>query len=159
MLKNNDILRRVRYALDIKDNTMMDIFELGGSKLTREEVVNVLKKEEEEGFLKCTNTMLDAFLDGLIINKRGKQEPKPGQEPQVSKINKNNKNNVTMRKLRIALSFKSDDMLKVMKLGGVTMSSSELSAIFRREDHKNYRECGDSYVRNFLKGLIIYYRG
>ena len=50
-------------------------------------------------------------------------------------------------------------MLQIFKLAGLELSSSELSAVFRKEDHKNYRECGDKYIRNFLKGLTIYYRG
>ncbi|WP_288304903.1 DUF1456 family protein, partial [uncultured Fusobacterium sp.] len=90
MLRNNDIIRRVRYALDIKDNVMVNIFKDGGCDVTREEVINILKREEDEGFLKCNNKMLEAFLDGLIIFKRGRQEPKPGQVVEPVKINKNN---------------------------------------------------------------------
>ncbi|WP_101473864.1 DUF1456 family protein [Fusobacterium sp.] len=159
MLRNNDIIRRVRYALDIKDNVMVNIFKDGGCDVTREEVINILKREEDEGFLKCNNKMLEAFLDGLIIFKRGRQEPKPGQVVEPVKINKNNINNIILKKLKIALSFKSDDIINILGLAGVKISPSELSALFRKEDHKNYRECGDRYVRNFLKGLALYYRG
>lgn len=49
-------------------------------------------------------------------------------------------------------------MLSFFKLGGAELSSSELSALFRKEGHKNYRECGDKYIRVFLKGLTEYYR-
>lgn len=159
MLKNNDILRRVRYALDLKDSTMVKIFEYGGMKYSKEEIKNILKREEEDDFLKCNNKMLEAFLEGFIILKRGKQKQDPNKKVEVAKITKNNINNVILRKLRIALSLKSDDMLHILKLAGVEISPSELSAIFRKEDHKNYRECGDRYVRNFLKGMVIYYRG
>ena len=156
---NNDILRRVRYALNIKDRTMLDIFKYGENLITHEELLNLLKREGEEDFLKCSNKVLEAFLDGLIILKRGKQEPKDGKEYTPVKITKNNINNIILKKLKIALSLKSDDMLKIFKLAGLELSSSELSAVFRKEDHKNYRECGDKYIRNFLKGLTIYYRG
>lgn len=156
---NNDILRRVRYALNLKDTTMLEIFKSADCIITHEELLNLLKKEDEEGFEKCNNKVLEAFLDGLIILKRGKQEPKPGETVQAVKINKNNINNIILKKLKIALSFRSDDMLKIFKLAGLELSSSELSALFRKEDHKNYRECGDKYIRNFLKGLTIYYRG
>lgn len=156
---NNDILRRVRYALNLKDSTMMEIFESADCTITHEELLNLLKKEDEEGFEKCNNKILEGFLDGLIILKRGKQEPKPGEEAQAVQINRNNINNIILKKLKIALSFRSDDMLKIFKLAGLELSSSELSALFRKEDHKNYRECGDKYIRNFLKGLTIYYRG
>lgn len=156
---NNDILRRVRYALNIKDRTMLDIFKYGENSITHEELLNLLKREGEEDFLKCSNKVLEAFLDGLIILKRGKQEPKDGKEYTPVKITKNNINNIILKKLKIALSLKSDDMLQIFKLAGLELSSSELSAVFRKEDHKNYRECGDKYIRNFLKGLTIYYRG
>lgn len=156
---NNDILRRVRYALNLKDSVMLEIFKSADCIITHEELLNLLKKEDEEGFEKCNNKVLEAFLDGLIILKRGKQEPKPGEEVQAVKINRNNINNIILKKLKIALSFRSDDMLKIFKLAGLELSSSELSALFRKEDHKNYRECGDKYIRNFLKGLTIYSRG
>ena len=156
---NNDILRRVRYALNIKDRTMLDIFKYGDNQITHEAFLNLLKREGAEDFLKCSNKVLEAFLDGLIILKRGKQEPKDGKEYTPVKITKNNINNIILKKLKIALSLKSDDMLQIFKLAGLELSSSELSAVFRKEDHKNYRECGDKYIRNFLKGLTIYYRG
>lgn len=156
---NNDILRRVRYALNLKDRTMLEIFKYGEVEVTHEQLLNLLKREGEEDFLKCNNKVLEAFLDGLIILKRGKQEEKPGKEYTPVKITKNNINNIILKKLKIALSLRSEDMLKIFKLAGLELSSSELSAVFRKEDHKNYRECGDKYIRNFLKGLTIYYRG
>jgi hypothetical protein len=155
-MTNNDFLRRLRYALNIKDNVMVQIFKKGNIVLTREDVVDYLKKDIDEGFKKLNNNDLIAFLDGLIIQKRGKREDGT-PIPQV-KATKNNLNNILLRKLRIALSFKSYDMIKIFKLGGVEISEGELSALFRSEDHKNYKECGDKYIRVFLKGLTEYYR-
>lgn len=153
---NNDFLRRLRYALNIKDNTMIEIFKKGNLIVTKEDVIDYLKKDIDEGFKKLSNSDLIAFLDGLIIQKRGKKEDaSPIREV---KVTKNNINNILLRKLRIALSFKSYDMIKIFKLGGVEISEGELSALFRNEEHKNYRECGDKYIRVFLKGLIEYYR-
>ena len=155
-MTNNDFLRRLRYALNIKDNVMVQIFKKGNIVLTREDVIDYLKKDIDEGFKKLNNNDLIAFLDGLIIQKRGKREDGT-PIPQV-KVTKNNLNNILLRKLRIALSFKSYDMIKIFKLGGVEISEGELSALFRSEDHKNYKECGDKYIRVFLKGLIEYCR-
>ena len=62
-------------------------------------------------------------------------------------------------KLKIALAFRSEDMIDAFKTGGINMSESELSAIFRRPDHKNYREAGDKYVRVFIKGITELFRG
>ncbi|ALM93549.1 DUF1456 family protein [Fusobacterium polymorphum] len=155
-MTNNDFLRRLRYALNIKDNVMVQIFKKGNIVLTREDVIDYLKKDIDEGFKKLNNNDLIAFLDGLIIQKRGKREDGT-PVPQV-KVTKNNLNNILLRKLRIALSFKSYDMIKIFKLGGVEISEGELSALFRSEDHKNYKECGDKYIRVFLKGLTEYCR-
>ena len=155
-MTNNDFLRRLRYALNIKDNVMVQICKKGKIVLTREDVIDYLKKDIDEGFKKLNNNDLIAFLDGLIIQKRGKREDGT-PIPQV-KVTKNNLNNILLRKLRIALSFKSYDMIKIFKLGGVEISEGELSALFRSEDHKNYKECGDKYIRVFLKGLTEFYR-
>ncbi|WP_338984074.1 DUF1456 family protein [Fusobacterium nucleatum] len=155
-MTNNDFLRRLRYALNIKDNIMVQIFKKGNITVTREDVLDYLKKDIDEGFKKLNNNDLIAFLDGLIIQKRGKKEDGT-PVPQI-KVTKNNLNNVLLRKLRIALSFKSYDMIKIFKLGGVEISEGELSALFRSEDHKNYKECGDKYIRVFLKGLTEFYR-
>ncbi|QQB73460.1 DUF1456 family protein [Fusobacterium canifelinum] len=155
-MTNNDFLRRLRYALDIKDNIMVQIFKKGNIILTREDVIDYLKKDIDEGFKKLNNNDLIAFLDGLIIQKRGKRED--GTPVPKVKVTKNNLNNILLRKLRIALSFKSYDMIKIFKLGGIEISEGELSALFRSEDHKNYKECGDKYIRVFLKGLTEYYR-
>ena len=155
-MTNNDFLRRLRYALNIKDNIMVQIFKKGNITVTKEDVLDYLKKDIDEGFKKLNNNGLIAFLDGLIIQKRGKKEDGT-PVPQI-KVTKNNLNNVLLRKLRIALSFKSYDMIKIFKLGGVEISEGELSALFRSEDHKNYKECGDKYIRVFLKGLTEFYR-
>jgi len=123
-----------------------------------EEYLNFLKgkKDIDEGFKKLSNNDLISFLDGLIIQKRGKKED--GTPVPKIKVTKNNLNNILLRKLRIALAFKSYDMIRIFKLGGIEISEGELSALFRREDHKNYKECGDKYVRVFLKGLTEYCR-
>lgn len=155
-MTNNDFLRRLRYALNIKDNIMVQIFKKGNITVRREDVLDYLKKDIDEGFKKLNNNDLIAFLDGLIIQKRGKKEDGT-PVPQI-KVTKNNLNNVLLRKLRIALSFKSYDMIKIFKLGGIEISEGELSALFRSENHKNYKECGDKYVRVFLKGLTEYCR-
>ncbi len=75
-MTNNDILIRLRYALDIKNTDMVEIFKLGGMKYTKEDVLNMLikiKEDEEdipENYIKCNNKMVEAFLNGLITFKR-----------------------------------------------------------------------------------------
>ena len=167
-MNNNDILIRIRYALNLKDGQMVKIFKLGGVEVTEEEVKKMLTKVKEEfGFqdadsnetLPCNNKMLDAFLNGLITFKRGPQEKKSGQpENPVSITRRNNINNIVLKKLKIALSLTSEEDIDILGLAGVKISKGELSAVLRKEGHKNYKECGDRYLRNFLKGLAIQYR-
>lgn len=171
-MDNNDILIRLRYALDIKDTQMLEIFKLGGVELTAEELRKTLIKtkdaydymtsnEDDEENIPCDNQRLESFLNGFIIFKRGKQEAKPGQpeKPLLSMIDSRSINNILLKKLKIALELTSEDMLAILEKAGVIITKGELSAVFRKEGHKHYKVCGDRYARNFLKGLAIKNRG
>ncbi|WP_372712921.1 DUF1456 family protein [Ilyobacter sp.] len=155
-MSNNDIMRGFRYALDIKDSEMVEAFGISGYELTIEDLKNFLKKDDEEGQVKCNDRIMTLFLDGFITLKRGKKEPKEGE---VKKVEKKLTNNMILKKMQISLNLRSEGMLKIFKAAGLELSSSELSALFRNKDHKNYMECGDKFMRNFLKGLTICYRG
>ena len=154
-MTNNDILRQLRYALNISDSTMIEIFKLTDHEIEQSNLTGLLKKEDEEGFVNCNDDVLGYFLDGLILHKRGRKEIKPGE---TRKSDSRLTNNTILKKLRIALELKEDDMLGILKLANVDISKSELTALFRREGHKNYKECGDQFLRKFLKGLSIRYR-
>jgi len=151
----NDFLRRLRYALNIKDPMMIEIFKTGGIQTTPLQITAFLKKEEEEGYEKCPLKVLDSFLDGLIIYKRGRKEsPENKTEPIKQKLN----NNTLFKKLRIALKLRDEDILGILKKSEINISKSELSAFFRKEGHPNYKECKDQILRNFLNGLVQHYR-
>ncbi|MFS4456230.1 DUF1456 family protein [Maribacter sp. 2304DJ31-5] len=68
-------------------------------------------------------------------------------------------NNDILKKLRVALKLRDNEIVDILKLADFNMSKSELGAFFRNEDHPNYMECGDQVLRNFLNGLIIHLRG
>lgn len=155
-MTNNDILRRFRYALDISNPKMLEIFRVAGNKIDQTALLALLKKEGEEGFLECSNSLLEGFFDGFITVRRGKQE---GVAPKSSTAGKERTNNIILRKIRIALEMKDEDMLAVMALAGVTVTKSELGALFRSREHKNYKECGDQFLRSFLNGLTNRHRG
>jgi uncharacterized protein YehS (DUF1456 family) len=96
---------------------------------------------------------LAVFLNGLIIDKRGKNEgPQPEPERHLN-------NNIIFRKLKIALNLQAEDILEIMALAQGQISKHELSAFFRRPEHKHYRDCNDQILRNFLKGAQLKYRG
>lgn len=154
---NNDVLRSIRYALDLSDAKVVEIIKLAERDIDQAAVTNLLKKEDEEGFAECGADVLVSFLDGLIIHRRGKMEPKPDQPPK--KPERRLTNNAILKKLRVAFELKEEDMHKVLELAGFSVSKPELSALFRAKGHSNYRTCGDQLLRNFLKGLVIRHRG
>jgi uncharacterized protein YehS (DUF1456 family) len=154
-MTNNDILRQLRYALNINDSTMIEIFKLADHEIEQSNLTGLLKKEDEEGFVNCGDAVLGYFLDGLILHKRGRKEIKPGE---TRKSDTRLTNNTILKKLRIAMELKEDAMLAILRLADVDISKSELTALFRKEGHRNYKECGDQFLREFLKGLSIRYR-
>ena len=165
----NDILTRLRYALDIKDPEMVEIFKLGGVDTSIDDVQAMLAKvkndehpegQENEYVLHVDNQTLESFLNGLITLKRGTPEGKPENAPNpfLMLADNSNVNNILLKKVKIALSLTSEDMLGILELAGVNLSKSELSAVLRKEGHRNYKVCGDRYARNFLKGLTTWYR-
>ncbi|MGD6818732.1 DUF1456 family protein [Metabacillus sp. 84] len=154
-MDNNDRLIRLRYALDLRNSEMEEIFKYGGVNVSREEVGMLLTKEDEENHLSCSPLLYESFLNGLIVFRRGKQEEQPVQPA----ISHGHPNNVLLKKVKIALSLTTEEMLDVLELAGVTVTKGELGALLRKEGQKNYKECGDRYARNFLKGLAIKYRG
>ena len=144
----NTVLRSLRYSLKLNDQEMSEIFSLDGYKVEPSRVEDMLKKEGDEGFAIVEEAVLKHFLDGLILQKRGPREPGSKALPEEP-LN----NNMIMKKIRIALELREEDMLKIIKAGDFTLTKAELSALFRKKGHKHYRECGDQLLRYFLKGL------
>lgn len=152
MITNNDILRRIRYAFDFRDKEMIAIFNAADYKATEEEVNGWLKKEQATSYKECDDYHLAVFLNGLINHKRGKKDgPQRAPENQLN-------NNIIFMKLKIALNLKSNDVLKILSLADQKISEHELSALFRNQNHKHYRECKDQILRKFLNGLQLMYR-
>lgn len=152
-MTNNDTLRRIRFILDANDMDLVEIFALGDCTTSREEIRAWLKRDDDAGFAECSDENLCAFLNGVISWKRGKKEgtPQAKEEDPLT-------NNAILRKLKIAFEMQTTDMLEVFEAGDFPISKHELNALFRRDTHKNYRECRDQMLRNFLKGLQVKHR-
>ncbi len=150
---NNDVMRRLRYIFDYDDNAMIELFALADLQVTREQVCNWLKQEDDDGFEFCDDVTMATFLNGLIVAMRGRKEGVQSVPEQV--LN----NNMVFMKLKIALNLQSDDVLTLLESTGFRLSKHELTAFFRKSTHKHYRECKDQILRNFLKGLQLQYRG
>ena len=151
-MNNNDILRRLRYTFDFEDTDMIAIFAAADHETTRSEISDWLKKDDDPAFKDCDDETLAIFLNGLINTRRGRKDgPLPIPERRLN-------NNIVFRKLRIALDLKAEDILEILESVNLKMSKHELSAFFRKEDHKHYRDCLDQVLRNFLKGVQFKYR-
>lgn len=146
-MTNNDILRRLRYIENLRDQELISIFELGQKEVSKDKISKWLKKDDHPEYEFINDEGLSSFLNGLIIKLRGPQESQtPIAEKKLT-------NNLILRKISIAYQLRSDDILAIMKLANFHLGKSELSAFFRKPEHKNYRECKQQILRNFLQGL------
>ncbi|WP_174873462.1 DUF1456 family protein [Vogesella oryzae] len=146
---NNDILRSVRFILNIGDAKMLAILQ-HAEPYADDDFTALLKKDDEAGFQPCSDELLSAFLDGLIIEKRGRRDDAPPPAP-LLRLN----NNDILKKLRVAFELKQEDIEALIALTGLQVSSAEVGALFRKPGHKNFRLCGDQFLRYLLKGLSI----
>ncbi|POW53645.1 DUF1456 domain-containing protein [Candidatus Pantoea alvi] len=149
-MTNNDILRSVRFMLNLSDAKVVEIFALTDCEVALSDVQAWLKKEDDAAFKPLPDVLMGYFLNGLIFFRRGKSEEMPAPS-----IERRMNNNIFMKKLRIAFDLKTTDIPAVLAKANFTVSQAEIGAIFRKPEHKNYRECGDQIMRNFLKGLTL----
>lgn len=151
-MTTNDVLRRTRFVFDFSDTKMIELFGFAELEVTRAQISNWLKKDDDPAYVECTDKELATFLNGLIVDKRGRREgPQPVPEVKLS-------SNIIFMKLRIALNLKAEDVLETLQSVDFWLSKHELSAFFRKPGHKHFRECKDQVLRNFLNGLQKEYR-
>lgn len=153
---NNDVLRSIRYMLDLSDIKVVEIAKLVDPELLFEkaEVQGFVRREDDPDYVECSDRVLAHFLDGLVIYFRGRNDDLP-QRPVEKRVT----NNLVLKKLRVAFELKDVDLHDVFAVAGFPISKPELSALFRQPSHHNYRACGDQLLRNFLKGLTLRVRG
>lgn len=149
-MTNNDYLRSIRFILGISEEKLAGILKLSGHEIPISNFECFLMNEEDIDYLACSDEIMAHFLDGLIYFKRGRDESRPAL-PMELPIN----NNIVLKKLKVAFTLKEDDMHEILSLANFRVSRPELSALLRNKNHSNYRECGDQFLRNFLKGLAI----
>jgi uncharacterized protein YehS (DUF1456 family) len=149
------VLRRLRYALDLDDARARHLFALGGRPVEPAALQGFLARDDAPGFVACPDADLAAFLDGLVTDRRGPRDPAAPPRPKDDRLD----NNVILKKLRVALELQEQDLLELMRLEDRRLSPSELSAFFRKPDHKHYRRIGDQLLRAFLQNLATKLRG
>ena len=146
---NNDVLRSMRYTLNLSDNTLLDMLHGVEPTLDLPTLRSYLASSEDESFVRMDDTLMVGFLDNLIVSRRG---PSPQSAPATELPLTNN---IILKKLRVAFTLQEADLLEILDSVAFTVTKPELSALFRKADHKNYRVCGDQLLRQFLKGLTL----
>lgn len=151
-MTNNDILRRLRFSFEFSNNQVKALFASADLNVNISLIEQWLKKEDDDSFESINDLHFSAFLNGLIHHYRGKQDGV--QRPPEKRLN----NNIIVNKLKIALNLKAEDIIDMLSNVDFNLSKPELSAIFRKPDHKHYRECKDQLLRNFLSAIQLKYR-
>ena len=149
---NNDVLRSIRFMLDLGDAQLGEMARLANPALALDKtaVQSYLKKEGEAGYADCSDLVLAHVLDGLVLHRRGRDDKLPPRP-----VEKRITNNLVLKKLRVAFELKDEDMHAIFDEAGFPVTKPELSALFRQPAHRNFRPCGDQMLRNFLRGLTL----
>jgi uncharacterized protein YehS (DUF1456 family) len=147
-MTHNDVLRSLRYLMNIPDAKLAAIMGLAKLTISTPEIRSFLKQEDEDGYKECSHEVMAHFLNGLVLYKRGVDPSRPPQPVEVPVTN-----NVILKKLRVAFQLKDDEVIALLDKTGVHVSKAELGAFCRRPDHRNYRPCLDQILRNLLRGM------
>ena len=146
---NNDLLRRISTIFGFNDEKILSILELGQCSISSDQLTDFFKEKDDDAYQELADIQLASFLNGLIIEKRGKKDGPQHQAEEV--LN----NNVIFNKLKIALALKADEVIAILELADLSLGKYELSAFFRNVNNKHYRSCSDDVLSTFLKGLKI----
>lgn len=80
-MNNNDIFKKLRVALMLRDDQIVEILELVDFRMSKGEIGNLFRNENHENFMECGDQVLRNFLNGLVIHLRGtKENPKNPNE-------------------------------------------------------------------------------
>ncbi|WNC67706.1 DUF1456 family protein [Thalassotalea nanhaiensis] len=146
---NNDILRRLSNMFNFNAEKIQAVFALNQCEITSAELDCILKEHDDPDYQELTDVQLASFLNGLIVEKRGKQDgPDRLPEQELS-------NNIIFNKIKIALALKADEVIAVLELAGLVLGKYELSAYFRNVNNKHYKRCTDEVLSSFISGLKI----
>ncbi|MEA3434298.1 MAG: DUF1456 family protein [Campylobacterota bacterium] len=151
-MKTNDILYKIQKALNLSPEEMLETYTLAEYKMDATHLDSLLKRRQDEGSKLCSYEELGVFLDGFVILKRGPSPKKTNHDEAVELTN-----NLILKKLRIALELKEAETEIIFSLGEAKLSKQQLASLFRKEGHKNFKECSDELLMAFLDGMDEFY--
>ena len=151
-MKTNDILYKIQKALKLSQEEMIEAYKLADYKMDATHLDSLLKRRQDDGSKLCSYEELGVFLDGFVILKRGPSPKKSNNDEAVGLTN-----NLILKKLRIALELKEAETEIIFSLGEANLSKQQLASLFRKEGHKNFKECSDTLLMAFLDGIDEFY--
>ncbi len=147
---SNEILYRIQKALKLSHKEILASYDLVEHKIDQSHLSSLLSKHQDKEFKLCSYEELGMFLDGLVTLKRG---PSPKKNDIIVELT----NNLILKKLRIALELKEAEIESIFSLAEVELSKQQLASLFRKEGHKNFKECSDELLMAFLEGLDAFH--
>ncbi len=148
-MDNNFIFYRLRKINDWDEEKMRDLFQSVDFPVSPLSIFAWMKRDIYEGFEAMPDIALAALLNAFVLEKRGKKEGETIVNEEVLT------NNLILRKIKIAYSFRDDDIIECLRLADIRIGKAELSAFFRDKKHSHYRICGDQFLRNLIKGIEL----
>lgn len=152
VISTNEILYRIQKALNLSIEDMLKAYALEDFKMDKAHLDSLLKRRQDKGFMLCSYEELGVFLDGLVTLKRGPSPKKPNDDEAVELTN-----NLILKKLRIALELKEAETEIIFGLADIELSKQQLSSLFRKETHKNFKPCSSELLMAFIEGLDEFY--
>jgi uncharacterized protein YehS (DUF1456 family) len=147
----NQVLVGLKQALQLSYSDIETIYALSGFEVSSKEIENFFKESTYRDSKQVGYEALGAFLDGLITFKRGEPPHTPPNEIQTLT------NNLILKKIRIALNLKTHEIEIIFNLVDIFLTKQQLSALFRKEEHKNFKACSNALLLTFLEGLDEYF--
>ncbi len=151
-MNTNDILYKIQKALNLSQDEMIEAYKLADYNMDASHLDLLLKRRQDKDSKLCSYEELGVFLDGFVILKRGPSPKKPNNDEVVELTN-----NLILKKLRIALELKEAETEIIFSLGEAELTKQQLASLFRKEGHKNFKECSDELLMAFLAGLDEFY--
>ncbi len=151
-LNTNEIFYRIQKALNLTHEEIIQAYKLEDYSMEASRLASLLSRRQDKAFQLCSYEELGVFLDGLVSLKRG-PSPKKSDDNEAVELS----NNLILKKLRIALELKETETEIIFGLADIELSKQQLASLFRKESHKNFKECSDELLMAFLDGLDEFY--
>ena len=156
-ISTNEILYRIQKALNLTLEEILEAYKLEEYEMEEKHLTSLLTRRHDKDFMLCSYEELGIFLDGLVTLKRGPSPKKPNDDKSNDDAVVALTNNLILKKLRIALELKEAETEIIFGLADVELSKQQLASLFRKEGHKNFKECSDELLMAFLEGLDEFY--